>query len=1543
MAELIDISQFRGVKTHADVEDLSEIIAQNIENLKIVDGQLEKTFAAGSASGIPVFPLTTINTKISSDYSVQNVYTFISDKFNTDEHRYIVAIINSSNVLKLFWYDPSLPNVTDHLQVEDDILLFTTSDDSGLVQGDYVVISDVKDNASPQVAIAGTDNYDTIDYKSGNEHWINTDNASTWGGSFFATAQSSGLRDMAFGGKHGTHLNVDNDASGGISSFTDIALLALNGKVLCMYSYCSGTNIPNRIKFTIGSTSSELNTTLYNQFKGYGTFKVNAMINHSDAIWVYYSALDSGGDGTSYNAVVKYTVQSNGTIVETGFDGHDPSDSDWGDNVGQTFNSGYFYTANTGTLYLLVPGNSNGLFKASSTSINQQSGVPSNTSGYEWKGITSITNTVNGNKEYLIIAESDASNHKLHYIDLNNNLASWASNTYNHQLHQITKMDFGENNNKNESVIVYYERSGGEKYLQYSTHNDASVILGFADINGTIFPTTMPIINKIKHINRNPSGAKYLMVATNSSSASPPVHGALYRIDSSKTVLSATNQNPNTNKEWHPTCVDDVVTGATSGNQFFEHAKGYIVAYGVEWATSASQPRSALNRITDIGWGANTWNGTGTLDYKWTDIISKYNFPEISDANNSSTPTFYHKRDKNPIVVSGDTIRFIPGSIGKVSSNEAKSLWLGYINRSLFNSTYSIPSNWYGYSNVLNNPFRLETKEIYKTSNTIRGGDSVKYNCTAIYDGVQETLFDKKKELVITDSSINDSIVEVQVVINDITAMNKRITGLNIYRSIGTGGIYGSFQLIGHMTFVDTNNDLSSVGTLKEATATFYKNDKIFIKTDANQYDTIRQLDTSEFFGANKHALDADGEFDGIDNIFTGESKLVANWINIGTIRAINNSQTYLIVTTSDTISDSYSYVIDSQEAIVTASPAVVTNQSLDTGIALSYDHDWTTAATTFTVVSDISNIIKTGDTIRIGSNTVDITINSVGTTTFVGTPSAQRNGIGGNVKIRNVRSGDHIVNIQTRGDDTVYGSFTLETSPASHVHGVSLSKKPVNLYLQMDLDDNANFTNRYLDSNGNFVGTSWKIKERLLGNYTTKYQANNGAYGGSSVGFISIHNFSSDFPSGITQNSLSGSIFMYGDNSFEIEGNSAYDSDIGGVWVKTTESVSKSSDLYAEGRLLEGFNISSASGATTPGMGFTRTGNKYTITCRDFRLDDLGSSPTQTIFSNRVNGQFAKIVKSRLFLGNVYLNPEDRAEERQDYVAYSEINQFDTIPVSNVIAFEDREGGAITGLASLFNRLVVFKPQALFILSIPDPTDPTSWEIVESKHNIGNIAPRGIVEVHDSVYFVYHDGIYEISANMAASSTATPSVMNKISADIEDQFMASTNKASIRAIFDPNRQEIVFRWLENTTEKVWAYNYVLKTWRIIDMGSFNLTLLNYDENGSPLNYDIVANQIIKFDTNNASITKWKSKKFPLDLHRKRLIRYMTIQYTGNDAMTANVYLDGETTASFTKTGLSAGTRRFPVKRYANRVELELTSPSSTNPLTIKRLQLEVE
>ncbi len=85
MAELIDITDFGGVVTNVDVEDLPEHIAQNMENLRIRDGKLEKTFGAGQPTDIPSFALSQLNTKLSKSYVVYNVFTFISDKFTTNE------------------------------------------------------------------------------------------------------------------------------------------------------------------------------------------------------------------------------------------------------------------------------------------------------------------------------------------------------------------------------------------------------------------------------------------------------------------------------------------------------------------------------------------------------------------------------------------------------------------------------------------------------------------------------------------------------------------------------------------------------------------------------------------------------------------------------------------------------------------------------------------------------------------------------------------------------------------------------------------------------------------------------------------------------------------------------------------------------------------------------------------------------------------------------------------------------------------------------------------------------------------------------------------------------------------------------------------------------------------------------------------------------------------------------------------------------------------------------------------------------------------
>ena len=104
-------------------------------------------------------------------------------------------------------------------------------------------------------------------------------------------------------------------------------------------------------------------------FKDYSIFKVVTMVNFNNAIYVYYSALNSG---QHYNAIVKYTVETNGNITETGILGHAPT-SDvstfWGSNsYNIETNNAYFYQADTGDLYFLVPGDK--LFKITSSFLH---------------------------------------------------------------------------------------------------------------------------------------------------------------------------------------------------------------------------------------------------------------------------------------------------------------------------------------------------------------------------------------------------------------------------------------------------------------------------------------------------------------------------------------------------------------------------------------------------------------------------------------------------------------------------------------------------------------------------------------------------------------------------------------------------------------------------------------------------------------------------------------------------------------------------------------------------------------------------------------------------------------------------------------------------------------------------------------------------------------------------------------------------------------------------------------------------------------------
>ena len=253
MANFIDIKEFDGVLTNVDIEDLPDNVAQEIKNLKIQAGKLEKTFGAGTASGIPSIGLTFVNASYSPTkaYTVHNIFTFVSDKFEGDlndagdGYRYLLVTVEATDqTVILWWWDSSLPDVTDHLQVEDDIVWFQTATAHGITEDDQVLVQDIKNNASPQASITSGSPATPIGvYKSADiipsttKVGINTDTAQTWGGSFFSNTLATGASAQSFGGKHNTHLLVSDTVSyGGTAQnkIVDIAIASMNGMALSL-------------------------------------------------------------------------------------------------------------------------------------------------------------------------------------------------------------------------------------------------------------------------------------------------------------------------------------------------------------------------------------------------------------------------------------------------------------------------------------------------------------------------------------------------------------------------------------------------------------------------------------------------------------------------------------------------------------------------------------------------------------------------------------------------------------------------------------------------------------------------------------------------------------------------------------------------------------------------------------------------------------------------------------------------------------------------------------------------------------------------------------------------------------------------------------------------------------------------------------------------------------------------------------------------------------------------------------------------------------
>ncbi len=279
---------------------------------------------------------------------------------------------------------------------------------------------------------------------------------------------------------------------------------------------------------------------------------------------------------------------------------------------------------------------------------------------------------------------------------------------------------------------------------------------------------------------------------------------------------------------------------------------------------------------------------------------------------------------------------------------------------------------------------------------------------------------------------------------------------------------------------------------------------------------------------------------------------------------------------------------------------------------------------------------------------------------------------------------------------------------------------------------------------------------------------------------------------------------------------------------------------------------------------------------------------PYQNAVSLDINAKYAIMLKNRLWLADIILDPSNKAEIHRDWIAYSELDKPDILNVSNVILLPDIKGGEVTGLTTSFGSLIPIKKNAYFRIDVPDPADDTTFSILESAVKKGNIAADGCIQIGHAFYPIAFDGIYEADLNIIAASNDTPMLNARISEPINDAFLdfSTAYKQAVITGYDQVNNELYFK-----TSQVYVFNLDTKSWRREITGT-TYALFGYDQNGDLLTYSAGDDKFLPINGDSLTQFEIKSKHFRISHVRDEIIRYLRIVYTATATIKIYMYVD---------------------------------------------------
>jgi len=332
------------------------------------------------------------------------------------------------------------------------------------------------------------------------------------------------------------------------------------------------------------------------------------------------------------------------------------------------------------------------------------------------------------------------------------------------------------------------------------------------------------------------------------------------------------------------------------------------------------------------------------------------------------------------------------------------------------------------------------------------------------------------------------------------------------------------------------------------------------------------------------------------------------------------------------------------------------------------------------------------------------------------------------------------------------------------------------------------------------------------------------------------------------------------------------------------------------------------------------------------------------------VNYKYAAYVGSRLYVGNVMLDPDSEAEEHKDWIMFSESTQPDVIPIVNYIQVKDLQGGEITGLAEMFGDLVVFMERGIYRLSVPSD-DPSSWSLVEANENVGCIAPNSIEMVEGAVFFAGYDYLYMLTQNFE---------IFPVTLTIRDDYQGYANLENTRTLYDTKKKRLLCRFGDEQNS-IYALDLMAarngqEVWNTLNTTDVEFFTIDEDLDiyfaslfmETPPERTYIFKLTDSSGDESAFRATRKSGWIPVsDLGRTKILRRLNARYTSpDDDITVKIYTDGNGDSQVWSGTLPSGSKydSLRIGQRARFFQIELLTQSSTNyNVEIDKLEIEVD